>query len=250
VAAIYGGGRWVRAARDEAGRVVALENSEGRRRLFAYDSRGALTDYVDARGARRSFEYDTRGRLQSITGADGASLRLIYDREGRFVSVRHESGGGVSGGARFVRAGYGPPVPAPLAALQTGFGCLGAVGGDGWFEGDTWDQTYGTGCWELLGGFGGDGSDWWLYNPSPEGCMFCAARHKLICQNEWDAKYARAIGIDIAATAACTAVTAGTLALVCAAAAGLHAYSQVVAATAEYNSCILRIPESCAAYCR
>jgi YD repeat-containing protein len=248
VAAFSSGGRWVRATRDEAGRVVALVNSEGRRRLFSYDARGGLTGYVDAGGARRGFEYDPRGRLRRVTEADGASLRLVYDRAGRLVSAVREREPSAAA-ALFMKAGYEPP--APPAAPQSGFGCLGDVGSEGWFEGDTWGQTYGTGCWDMLGGFGGDGGgDWWLYYPGPESCLQCGARQKQICQNDWDAKYYRALGTDAAATAGCALITAGTLALVCAAAAGFHAYTQVMAANAEYNSCVLKIPEQCITYCR
>ncbi|HEX8558641.1 MAG TPA: DUF6531 domain-containing protein [Pyrinomonadaceae bacterium] len=253
LAAVSGGGRWVRATRDAAGRVVALTNSERKTRRFAYDARGALTEYVDARGARLSFEYDARGRLRGVTGPYGASLRLTYDRAGRLASVERAPRPGpqaarpgppaarhpAAAAARFLPAAYEPPAP----AAPTDYVCFFDTG-DGWTEGDPWAEGYEPDCsdpfggGELLWGNGGGGVN-------PESCWKCETRHRRICHSEWSAKYTRALSSDLGLTLACASVTAGTLALVCAAAAGLQAYAQVVAANDEYDACVLKIMDSC-----
>jgi YD repeat-containing protein len=49
---------WVRATRDQTGRIIAVTDASGKLRRFAYDARGALTDYVDALGRHTSLKLD------------------------------------------------------------------------------------------------------------------------------------------------------------------------------------------------
>jgi YD repeat-containing protein len=238
---VSGDGRWVRAERDAAGRVVALFNSEGQRRRFAYDARGALKEFIDARGERSTFAYDRRGRLRSVTDAAGATWSFVYDAAGRLASVTRGGDAPGDASARFVKTGFSPPAPQPP---QTGFGCLA---GDGWFAGDAWEELYGAGCWDLLGDFGSGGGPYSGYNP--EACWQCKIRHKSICEKEWNASFMKAIGYDLVGTVACAGITAGTLSLACAAAAGVLGYTQYLAANEDYEACMLKSVDQCATYC-
>jgi hypothetical protein len=152
------------------------------------------------------------------------------------------------GAARLMPASYEPPGLSSPAQDEFG-GCL--FGGDGWFDGDTFYQDFGMGCDDPFGGFGDfyDPSGGFFYGSSLEACSFCKARRKAICEAEWMAKYKKAVGADIVATAACALISAGTLAIVCAIAAGVYAVSQVSAANDEYNACILSIPDQCTIFC-
>jgi YD repeat-containing protein len=239
-------GRWVRAARDRAGRIIALSNSSGKSRRYEYDARGSLTGYTDARGRRHAFTYDHRGRLLGFFDQDGTGVRYDYDRAGRLIAASH-AGRLHTGAARLMPASYEPPGLSSPAQDEFG-GCL--FGGDGWFDGDTFYQDFGMSCDDPFAGFGDFYDPGGLfYGSSPEACSFCKARRKAICEAEWMAKYKKAVGADIVATAACALISAGTLAIVCAIAAGVYAVSQVSAANDEYNACILSIPDQCTMFC-
>ena len=250
VSAVSAGGRWVRATRDEAGRVVALANSEGQTRRFEYDARGALTAYVDARGARRSFEYDARGRVSGMTDAGGATLRFAYDRAGRLASVRRV-GRAESAAARFVAAGYTPPdalaPPAPPPAQ--GGHCMFDGGGDGWFAGDSWEQTYGAGCWDPVGEFGGmgggDGFGDFSSGGSFEPCQKCRARQETRCRYMEIACVASVLGMSVFGVLGCMGLSAGTLTLACLGYGSLAAASLATGCVFLKYACMLDVPERC-----
>jgi YD repeat-containing protein len=56
-------GKWVRATRDQAGRITSLTRSNGKSRTYTYNAIGAVTDYVDAKGRHTVFQYSRTGRL-------------------------------------------------------------------------------------------------------------------------------------------------------------------------------------------
>ncbi|MCA1631068.1 MAG: DUF6531 domain-containing protein [Acidobacteria bacterium] len=242
-------GSWVRAERDAVGRVVALTNSSGKTRRFAYDARGALTNYTDARGKQRIFDYGHRGRPRRVTDAGGVSLRYDYDRAGRLVAVRREWQADARVG-QFLRASFTPLVSPTMAVMQGDYGCL--FGGDGWFEGDTFNSDFGMGCDDPFGGFGdpfgGMGGGGYVFG-SPVDCADCKQRHKRICDNDWKAKYVRLIGVDATATAGCAVILVGVGAPLCAAAALLVGGLELLAINREYDSCILKITDDCLSFC-
>lgn len=239
---VAGGGSFVRAERDHAGRVVALTNSSGQTRRFAYNARGSLVGYTDARGKHTAFGYDRRGRLRSVADSDGVSLRLDYDRRGRLLAVRRVES--AKGAAQFLRASLPTLAPFSPSLAQGGFGCL--FGGDGWFEGDTFNSDFGMGCDDPFGGFGdptGDG----LY--STDGCNQCKQRQKNICNAQFKSAYKKIIMADVTATVGCSIATAGTLAILCGAGAGIAAILAYSALNDDLNVCLLKIPDACATIC-
>jgi YD repeat-containing protein len=240
-------GRWVRATRDGVGRIVALSNSSGKSRRYEYDARGSLTGYTDARGKHRTFTYDRRGRLRGFFDSDGTGLRYDYDRAGHLLAARRVSGTQTRGAARLMPASYHPP--GLNAPGQDEFGC--PFSNDGWFDGDTFYQDFGVGCIDPFGGFGDLGdSDGNIFYGTSDGCNFCKARRKAICEAQWWSTYKKSVGADVLATAACALISAGSLALVCAAAAGIVAMLQVSAANDDYTACVLSIPDQCTSYCQ
>lgn len=80
-------GNWVRATRDDAGRITKLATSNGKSRQFSYDARGALTDYIDALGRRTKFEYNRRGQLNAIVDNDGVRRYVDRDKQGRITTI-------------------------------------------------------------------------------------------------------------------------------------------------------------------
>jgi YD repeat-containing protein len=157
----------VRATRDEAGRISTLTNSSGKSRHFSYDARGSLVGYTDARGRRRTFAYDHRGRLRSVADAEGVSLKFDYDRGGHLIAVRPAEA--AKDGAQFLRTSFIPLNLFARTLVQGRYGCM--FGGDGWFEGDTYNGDFGTGCDDPIGGFGGSSEDggWGISNPNDPG---------------------------------------------------------------------------------
>jgi YD repeat-containing protein len=183
-------GGWVRAERDGAGRVIALTNSSGKTRRFAYDARGSLVGYTDARGRHSAFAYDRRGRLRSVADSEGVSLRLDYDRAGRLVAARRVEP--PRGAAQFLRASLLTLAPFPRPLAQGGVGCTFG-GGDGWYEGDTFNSDFGMGCGDPLGGFGngfggGGGFDPLTDWNSRGQCYDCQKRELDICRYQLDAE--------------------------------------------------------------
>lgn len=198
-----GSGGWVRAERDGAGRIVALTNSAGKTRRFAYDARGALVGYTDARGRRRTFGYDHRGRLRSITDAGGVSRRYDYDRAGRLAAARRLEP--TKDAAQYLRASLPTLTPSSASVAQGGFGCMFDGGGDGWFEGDTFNSDFGMGCGDPFGGFGdpfGDGSN--IINGESKGtCYDCQKRELDICRLQLDAELRTVLAGSIVTDVAC-----------------------------------------------
>ncbi|MFN2597229.1 MAG: hypothetical protein ABR563_08600 [Pyrinomonadaceae bacterium] len=171
---------------------------------------------------------------------------MDYDRAGNLTAVRRIDQAGDA--ALFLRASFSPFTPLGGAVMQGDPSCL--FGGDGWFDGDTFNSDFGMGCDDPFGGFGGGFGDGGglLLGDSPA-CADCKQRHKDICYNEWKAAYSRAVGVDVTATAGCAIITAGAAAIFCAIAAGAVGIVQVVALNADYDSCILKIPDTCVSYC-
>ncbi|MGH9915635.1 MAG: RHS repeat domain-containing protein, partial [Pyrinomonadaceae bacterium] len=69
--------------RDEAGRVIATTNSDGKSRHFTYNARGAITTFTNERGEQKRYEYDRRGRLKTIYQSNGKRTTIERDERGR-----------------------------------------------------------------------------------------------------------------------------------------------------------------------
>jgi YD repeat-containing protein len=239
-------GKWARAERDATGRIVALTNSSGKTRRFAYDARGSLVGYTDARGKHTAFGYDHRGRLHTINNSDGVSLRYDYDRAGKLLAVRRANE--AKDAAQFLRASFSPFTSFGGTLTQGDPSCL--FGGDGWFEGDTFNDRFGMGCGDPFGDFGDSSGGGGGILLNPETCGRCKERHKQICEKSWWSQYYLLIGADVAGTAACAAVSVGALTPFCALAAGVASIFRVLSLNSEYDSCLLKIPDDCFQPCQ
>ncbi|HGY08572.1 MAG TPA: hypothetical protein ENK37_00740 [Oceanithermus profundus] len=82
---VFPGGRWQRVERDEAGRVVAVEDAFGGRLLFVWDGSGRLAAVQDGAGQAVRYGYDEQDRLVEVVYPDGTPEDPDDDPRRRYV---------------------------------------------------------------------------------------------------------------------------------------------------------------------
>ena len=72
---------------DAAGKLIRVEERNGRSTVLTYDAKNLLSQVKAASGRRLAFSHDAQGRISSITAPDGAITKYAYNANGMLTTV-------------------------------------------------------------------------------------------------------------------------------------------------------------------
>ena len=72
---------------DAAGKLIRVEERNGRSTVLTYDAKNLLSQVKAASGRSLAFSHDAQGRISSITAPDGAITKYAYNANGMLTTV-------------------------------------------------------------------------------------------------------------------------------------------------------------------